>query len=414
MTNRWLQLSMVAGVACAVLPLAGQGRGGRGGAPVNLPEGPGKQVVETHCQTCHTLNNIVNSGGYSRDGWITLTKTMIALPDDQRATVAEYLASHFPEQPRPAAVIVPGPVKVTFKEWLLPTLGSRPHDPLSMPDGTLWYTGQFANRMGRVNTKTGEFKEYPIPVEASGPHGLTGDSDGNIWFTANGKGYIGRLNPATGQFTEYKLPEGCRDPHTPIFDQKGTLWFTAQGSNMVGRLDPKTGDVKVATSPTPRSNPYGIVVSSKGVPFFVEFGTNKIGSIDPQTMAITEYVLPNEGTRPRRVAITSDDVLWYADYSRGYLGRFDPKTGQTKERPSPGGPRSQPYGITTYNDIIWYSESFVRPNTIVRFDPKTEKFQTWTIPSGGGVVRNMMATKEGNLVIAESGVNKVALVEVAR
>jgi virginiamycin B lyase len=131
-------------------------------------------------------------------------------------------------------------------------------------------------------------------------------------------------------------------------------------------------------------------------------------------MVITEYVLPNEATRPRRVAITSDDVLWYADYSRGFLGRFDPKTGQTKEWASPGGPRSQPYGITAYNDIIWYSESFVRPNTLVRFDPKTEKFQTWTIPSGGGVVRNMMATKEGNLVLAESGVNKVALVEVAR
>jgi virginiamycin B lyase len=156
------------------------------------------------------------------------------------------------------------------------------------------------------------------------------------------------------------------------------------------------------------------VISSKGVPFFVEFGTNKIASIDPETMAIKEYVLPNEGTRPRRVAITSDDVLWYADYSRGFLGRFDPKTGQTREWQSPGGPQSQPYGITAYNDIIWYSESFVRPNTLVRFDPKTEKFQTWTIPSGGGVVRNMMPTKDGDLVIAESGVNKVALVEVSR
>jgi len=71
-------------------------------------------------------------------------------------------------------------------------------------------------------------------------------------------------------------------------------------------------------------------------------------------------------------------------------------------------------GITVYNDIIWYSESAVRPNTLVRFDPKTEKFQTWTIPSGGGVVRNMMPTKEGNLVIAESGVNKVALIEVQK
>lgn len=48
----------------------------------------------------------------------------------------------------------------------------------------------------------------------------------------------------------------------------------------------------------------------------------------------------------------------------------------------------------------------------MRFDPGTERFQTWAIPARGGVVRNVMATLEGNLVLAESGVNRVALVEV--
>jgi len=52
---------------------------------------------------------------------------------------------------------------------------------------------------------------------------------------------------------------------------------------------------------------------------------------------------------------------------------------------------------------VWYSESEMSPNTVVRFDPKTEKFQTTAIPSGGGVVRNMMATPDGNLVTACSG-----------
>ena len=64
--------------------------------------------------------------------------------------------------------------------------------------------------------------------------------------------------------------------------------------------------------------------------------------------------------------------------------------------------------------MIWYSESAVQPNTVVRFDPKNEKFQTWAIPAGGGVVRNMMTTRDGNLVIAESGLNKVGLVEIGK
>ena len=61
---------------------------------------------------------------------------------------------------------------------------------------------------------------------------------------------------------------------------------------------------------------------------------------------------------------------------------------------------------------VWYSESGVRPNTLVRFDPETAKFQTWAIPSGGGVVRNMMVTRDGNIAMAESGVNRIALAVV--
>jgi virginiamycin B lyase len=157
-----------------------------------------------------------------------------------------------------------------------------------------------------------------------------------------------------------------------------------------------------------------MVFDSSGAPIICEFGANRISRIDPATMAIKEWTLPNPESRPRRIAITSGDIVWYADYSRGYLGRLDTKTGDVKEWPSPGGPKSQPYGITALNGVIWYSESAVRPNTMVRFDPQTEKFQTWIIPGGGGVVRNIMPTKDGDIAIAESGVNKVGLVEIGR
>jgi len=94
------------------------------------------------------------------------------------------------------------------------------------------------------------------------------------------------------------------------------------------------------------------------------------------------------------------------------LGRLDPNTGKVSEWPSPSGPRSQPYGITYLDGAIWYAESAIKPNVLVRFDIKAEKFQSWIIPGGGGVVRNIKATDDGKIVMAESGVNKIALVEV--
>src|SRR5713101_2884084 len=259
-------------------------------------------------------------------------------------------------------------LKVAIKEWEVPTKGAHPHDPAVGGDGALWFTEQLQNKIGRVDPKTGAFKEYPLKVEDSGPHGLVADSDGNIWFTV-------------------------------------------QVANMVGRLDPRTGKIDLKTPPTANSHPYGIAVNHKGIPFFCEFNTNKMAKIDPQTMEITEFKLP-EGARPRRMAIDASDNVYFTDYSGGNLGRLDPATGAVKMWPSPGGAGSAPYGITiTLDGLVWYSESGVKPNTIVQFNPKTEQFARAAIPSGGGTVRNMAATSDGRVYLACSGVNKVGVVE---
>ena len=101
-------------------------------------------------------------------------------------------------------------------------------------------------------------------------------------------------------------------------------------------------------------------------------------------------------------------------YARGYLGRLDPKTVRVSEWPSAAGPDSGPYAIAVVDDDIWYAELATLPNMLVRFDPKSEKFERWPIPSGGGVVRNMATTSSGNLALACSGVDTIAFVEIAK
>ena len=112
--------------------------------------------------------------------------------------------------------------------------------------------------------------------------------------------------------------------------------------------------------------------------------------------------------------MTSDDVVWYTDYARGYLGRLDPATGKVTEWPSPSGPKSEPYGISAIHDVIWYSESGTTPNTIVRFDPRMTKFQSWQLPGGGNIVRNTSVTRDGDFVLANSLVNTVTLVKIGK
>src|SRR3546814_19933248 len=63
----------------------------------------------------------------------------------------------------------------------------------------------------------------------------------------------------------------------------------------------------------------------------------------------------------------------------------------------------------------WYNESGVRPDMLVRFDPATETFQSWPIPSGGvhaGIVRHMRPTHDGNLLIHQSSTNRIIRVDL--
>ncbi len=314
-----------------------------------------------------------------------------------------------------AAFAAVGTLKVAIKEYDVPTPHARPHDPAVAPDGALWVTEQMVNKLGRLDPNTGKFKEYPLKTPDSGPHGLVADRQGNIWFAAIFAGYVGKLNPKSGEVTEYRPSDRIKiDPHTPVFDHNGILWFTNEETNYIGRLDPTTGKMELKTVPTPHAVPYGIVMTKTGAPFFCEFGSNKLASIDPRTMAIREYSLPANGARPRRIALAPDGTIYYTDYARGYLGHLDPVNGKLlKEWASPGGPESRPYGIAIgKGGEVWYSESGVHPNTLVKFDPKSESFSSEAIPSGGGVVRNIVATPDGHLYLACSGVNKVAVVKL--
>src|SRR5439155_8575863 len=164
---------------------------------------------------------------------------------------------------------------VSIREFDLPTRDARPHDPAVAPDASLWVTEQNANKLGRLDPKSGRFREYALPRADSGPHGLVADREGQIWFTANYKGYIGKLDPKSGNIAEFPVPIANADPHTPAIDSRGRLWFTMQEANDGGPLDPQSGKFELREVPTRGARPYGIVISAQGVPVFCEFGSNK-------------------------------------------------------------------------------------------------------------------------------------------
>ena len=50
-----------------------------------------------------------------------------------RDKLTDYLATHFPPNTSRAPKLVSGPAQITFKEWVMPTLGQRSRDPMQAP-----------------------------------------------------------------------------------------------------------------------------------------------------------------------------------------------------------------------------------------------------------------------------------------
>jgi virginiamycin B lyase len=274
-----------------------------------------------------------------------------------------------------APVAAQSPDSVQHSDWDVPWDG-RPRDPYVAPAGDrIWFVGQAGNYVAYFTPADAKFRKIEID-SGTHPHTVVVDKQGNAWYAGNRNGMIGRIDGRTMAITRYAMPkEAARDPHTIDFDAKGNLWFSLQNSNMMGHLDQATGTVELIDMPTPRSRPYGVIVAPDGQVWFDLFGTNKIGRIDPATKQVREYVLPNERSRPRRIARTTDGGIWYTDYSRGYLGRLDPATGDVKEWELPGKAASLPYAMTVDDqDRLWVVETGVRPNRLVGFDPKSQRF----------------------------------------
>lgn len=371
-----------------------------------LPDGHAKVLVEEACTSCHTIGAITRSGFDSVEMWRSVQESMIQLPESDAVSIAEYLAEHFLAREDRKPTLVDGPVEIDIQEWIVPTLGQRSRDPIEAPDGSIWWTGMWASLVGQLDPVTGNMKEYPLPPEAR-PHSIVPDEDGFIWYTGNSNGTIGKLDPATGDITEYPTEAG--DPHTAVFHPNGNLYFTSQRAAMLGRLNPVTGELKeIPTEP----RPYGIIVAQDETVWIAYNGTNKLGAMDPESMEVQYYTVPDPDTRIRRLGIDSKGVIWFVNSSKGRIGRLDPATGEIKEWESPSGPRSHPYSLAVINDKIWYNESAMRPDALVRFDPETESFQSWAIPSGVGIIRHVWVTRENKLLIHQSSSNRIGLVTI--
>lgn len=97
---------------------------------------------------------------------------------------------------------------------------------------------------------------------------------------------------------------------------------------------------------------------------------------------VTEYDLPKPTRQPHDVIVDSDGMVWYISFGEQIIGKLDPKTGKTTEFPVPVLKPDSPKGELALrpddDGNLWVGMMY--QGAVAKFDRKTEKFQTWSLP----------------------------------
>jgi streptogramin lyase len=385
-------------------------RGGEaegGGRAPTLPEGEGKNIVETKCAVgCHDAQRVVRAR-HNRERWEETIRNMRLyaqgstfakdLTEPEVKIVLDYLATNFGSRERaarpkpdpnsriPRTLLQGEARKYVAVEYELPNAGAEPHEITVDREGRGWVSQRRGGRLGSLDPKTLVYTDVAPPSAASKFLRLNGIRIGpnnKLWLVDGGpnRRWLS-YDVNSREFSVYELPKtksGNASGNTMRVHPNGTVWMNAIGSNQVIRLDPKTRqftffEVPAGTKIGGTASPYGMAIAGDGKVWVAENAVNQMARIDPITGKFEEFEIPVKDSVPRKMGTDAEGNLWVGLHGAGKLMKIDHKTAKmTVYTPPTEDAGVYLADVDLKNNFIWVSLQHV--DKLARFDPKTE---TW-------------------------------------
>jgi virginiamycin B lyase len=358
------------------------------------------------CAACHGIQTRMASAIRDEDGWrdrvnYMRTAMRVRISDQEADDIASYLNSVFgqdstlPKSPadepgyqRVVQSFSDDSMRVVYVEYEVG--GKFPWSAAPDKNGGVWipYNGP-VNKVARLDPKTGELQDFPV----AGPdvlriHSAVPARDGTVWFSEQFKNKIGKLDPTTKEITEYQAPPGG-STHTIRVDSKGFVWSTG---NPLNRFDPETQ--KFTGFRADAGSFYGIVIDKDDSVWAGALRDDgklyRITSTGEQKA----WSPPTKG-EPRRIEVGPDGSIWLGEYFSGKVARFDPRTETFKEFQLPGGEPS-PYALgVDENNKVWYASYYM--DEMGCLDPNTGKVIEYPFPHSENSMREFFLDGHGRM-----------------
>lgn len=246
-------------------------------------------------------------------------------------------------------------------EYPLPNPGSLPHRIAKGMDGSIWFTEQTGQRIGRVSM-AGAITEFALRP-GSNPIGITAGPDNAMWFTQALGRRIGRID-AGGKITEFSsgLSSGST-PQAITAGPDGALWFTEDvqlpdgSGSKIGRIT-TSGTIAEFALPAGSGVLNNIASDSTRIWFTLGFPKNAIGSIDVLTHRVTVSALPDGSSFPDGIVLGPDRTMWFTLTQDHLIGHIAPDGKiATFAMPDRGDLTGSPSDIVVGPDgAMWFTE----------------------------------------------------------
>jgi streptogramin lyase len=167
------------------------------------------------------------------------------------------------------------------------TAESGPSGITKGPDGNMWFTEETGNAIGRITTSGAvtQFGAHPVNGETtegalgvnSFPTTITPGPEGNLWFTESFGNRVGRIS-TSGAVTEFSGLPPESTPDGIVAGPDGDLWVTESLNSGVARMT-RTGQVIGFYKTTGFGEPRGIAAGPNNTLWFTEFGGDRVSRI---------------------------------------------------------------------------------------------------------------------------------------
>jgi streptogramin lyase/mono/diheme cytochrome c family protein len=401
-------------------------------ATMKLPEGPGKELAETRCVSCHNQENWAGLGG-THERWHELVTEMrknmkeAGMPDLEEKdaeTLISYFSTVWKPMPTPDVnsrfphQLMQGEArKYRVVQYDLPNPRVEPHDVAVDPWGIAWSNQRLGGVISRFDPNKYTYSELSPPLiksDKARPGNLQISKEGIMWVPdPNDKRWI-RYDIKAEKWESVPFPStmlGRANSNSLALSPDGSVWGSGPGA--MRRYDPATGKWDQFVTPTwnkTKQNPggYGISVAGDGRGWMALQRTGAMARADIKTGETDEFKLPGDGTLfPRRMATDNAGDVWVALWQAGKLVKINQSTADMTVFDPPT-PLNGAYAITVdrKSGNIWVT--LHRVDKIARFNPKTKEWLELALPQAETDVRRIEVDPNNSNRIFWSGVSRNA------